>query len=104
MFRLPSSVFLICLMTGFDPAMAQTPAPQLQTPQTPAQAAQGRRMRPPAPTRDPNTPGYVKAKELSDGAIPSPKEDGNFIIGPTYSPAPEMSVKEGAPQGQIYEF
>jgi enterochelin esterase family protein len=96
MFRLSSHAFLICLVTGF-PAMAQ-PAPQ----QPPAAAA--RRARTPPPTRDPNTPGYVKAKELPDGAIPSPAEDGNFIIGPTYSPAPEMAVKEGVPQGQVYEF
>src|SRR6185295_3677892 len=41
---------------------------------------------------------------LPDGAVPSPKEDGNFIIGPTHKAAPEMSVKEGAPQGQIFEF
>ena len=99
MFRLPSSAFLICLMTGFDPAMAQPPAQQ-----APAQATTGRGARPPAPTRDPNTPGYVKAKELADGAIPSAKEDGNFILGPTHNPAPEMSVKEGVPQGQVFEF
>ena len=41
---------------------------------------------------------------MPDGAIPSPKEDGNFIIGPTHNPAPEMSVKEGVPQGQVFEF
>jgi iron(III)-enterobactin esterase len=99
MFRLPSSAFLICLMTGFDPAIAQPPAQQ-----APAQAPAGRRARPPAPTRDPNTPGYVKAKELPDGTLPAPTEDGNFILGPTRNPAPEMSVKEGVPQGQVFEF
>jgi len=67
--------------------------------QTPAAPA-----RPGAPTRDPNAAGYVKAKELPDGAVPSPREDGNFIIGPTHNPASEMSVKEGTPQGQIFEF
>jgi iron(III)-enterobactin esterase len=31
--------------------------------------------------------------------------DGNFIIGPTHKPAPEMSpVDEGTPKGQIYRF
>ena len=99
MFRLPISVFLIYVTTGFHPAMAQPPAQQ-----APAKTPGGRGARPPAPTRDPNTPGYVKAKELADGAIPSAKENGNFIIGPTYTPAPEMSVKEGVPQGQIFEF
>ncbi len=104
MFRLPSSAFLICLMTGFDPARAQPPAQQPPAQQSPAQATAGRGARPLAPTRDPNTPGYVKAKELTDGAIPSPKEDGNFILGPTHNPAPEMSVKEGVPHGQVFEF
>jgi enterochelin esterase-like enzyme len=99
MFRLPSSaLLLICLMTGFDPVIAQPPQ------QAPAQAPAGRGARPPAPTRDPNTPGYVKAKELADGAVPSAKEDGNFILGPTHNPAAEMSVKEGVPQGQVFEF
>src|SRR3989475_5297394 len=99
MSRLPSSAILICLVTGLDPAMAQPPAQQPR-----AQARAGRGARPPAPTRDPNTLGYVKAKELADGAIPSAKEDGNFILGPTHNPAPEMSVKEGVPHGQIFEF
>ena len=94
-----SSAFLVCLLGCFDPATAQPPA-RRPPPQTPS----GRGARPQAPTRDPNTPGYVKAKELPDGAIPSPKENGNFILGPTHNPAPEMSVKEGVAQGQVFEF
>lgn len=89
---------MICLMAGSVPVAAQTQA------QPPAQAPAARPPRPPAPTRDPHTPGYVKAKELPDGTLPSPKKNGNFIIGPTYSPAPEMAVKEGVPQGQVFEF
>lgn len=54
-----------------------------------------------APARDPHTPGYVEAKELPDGEMPSPDADGNFIIGPTHKPAPEMSAHEGVPQGTI---
>src|SRR5437879_12781937 len=102
MFGVATSTFLICLMAGLGPAMAQTPAQHPPDRQAPAKAGSG--ARPPDPTRDPNTPGYVKAKELPDGAIPSAKEDGNFILGPTHNPAPEMSVKEGAPQGQVFEF
>ncbi|MBL8290970.1 MAG: esterase family protein [Bryobacterales bacterium] len=56
------------------------------------------------PTRDPHTPGYVQAKELPDGTLPSPKQNGNFIIGPTHNPAPEMTVKGGAPRGDVFEF
>ena len=46
--------------------------------------------RPVPPTRDPHTPGYVSAKELLDDAVPPSDVDGNFIIGPTHNPAPEM--------------
>src|ERR1022692_2403757 len=102
MFGVPTSAFLICLMAGLGPAMAQTPAQSPADKQAPAKAASG--ARPPAPTRDPNTPGYVKAKELPDGDIPSAKEDGNFSIGPTHNPAPEMAAKEGVPQGDVFEF
>ena len=66
--------------------------------------ATGQSPRPTPPTRDPHTPGYVTAKELHDGAVPSPKDDGNFIIGPTHNPAPEMTAQEGVPQGTVYEF
>ncbi len=61
-------------------------------------------MRPTPPTRDPNTPGYVSAKELSDGANAPADADGNFIIGPTHNRAPEMAVQEGVPQGTIFNF
>ncbi|MEZ5399613.1 MAG: alpha/beta hydrolase-fold protein [Bryobacteraceae bacterium] len=87
---------LVCLAFCL-PALCQTPAPQ------PAAKA-GRRVRTPPPTRDPNTPGYVKSKELPDGQAPSPKQNGNFVIGPTHNPAPEMAVKEGVPQGDVHEF
>src|SRR5215831_3342534 len=97
MFRL-SIAFLISLTAGLDSAMAQNPPAA----QTPAPAA--RPPRPAPPTRDPHTPGYVTAKELADGANAPVKEDGNFIIGPTHNPVPEMTVQEGVPQGTVYEF
>src|SRR5256885_365630 len=57
--------------------------------------------RPVPPTRDPNTPGYVQATELPDGALPPAGAEGNFIIGPTHNPAPEMTVRDGVAQGTI---
>ncbi|HLH09728.1 MAG TPA: alpha/beta hydrolase-fold protein [Terriglobales bacterium] len=69
--------------------------------------------RPTPPTRDPHTPGYVKAEQLPDGATPPPDQDGNFILGPTHNPAPEMSSSdtskpdtsnEAALQGSVTEF
>src|SRR5438477_4878635 len=92
MFRLLSIAFSIMLMTGLDPAIAQAPAPT------------ARPARPTPPTRDPNTPGYVTAKDLPDGANAPAKTDGNFILGPTHNPAPEMTVQEGVPQGEIFNF
>ncbi len=96
MFRLLSIACLISLITGWEPALAQDPPP--------AAAAAPRPARPAAPTRDPNTPGYVTAKELPDGANAPVKSDGNFILGPTHNAAPEMTVQEGVPQGEIFNF
>jgi iron(III)-enterobactin esterase len=73
-----------------------SPAPAAQTPAAPP--------RPTPPTRDPHTPGYVTARELPDGAVAPVDVEGNFIIGPTHSPAPETAVQEGVPQGTIYNL
>ena len=85
-------VFRISLMTALVPASAQTP------PATPRPA------RPTPPTRDPKTPGYVSAKELPDGENAPANVDGNFILGPTHNPAPEMTLREGVPQGTVSTF
>jgi enterochelin esterase family protein len=92
MFRPPNIALWISLMTGINPAMAQAPAAATRPP------------RPTPPTRDPNTPGYVTAKELPDGANAPATADGNFILGPTHNPAPEMTVQEGVPQGTVSTF
>ena len=82
---------------GQSAAAAQgSAAPAVQTPAAPP--------RPTPPTRDPNTTGYVSAKELPDGSVPSADVDGNFIIGPTHAPAPEAVVQDGVPQGTVYNF
>lgn len=60
--------------------------------------------RPDPPARDPHTPGYVEAFELPDGAAPPVDKDGNFIIGPTHNPAPEMTVRDDVPHGTIHEL
>jgi enterochelin esterase-like enzyme len=60
--------------------------------------------RPTPPTRDPHTPGYVKATELPDGTVAPVDAEGNFIIGPTHAPAPETIVQEGIPRGTVYTF
>jgi enterochelin esterase-like enzyme len=93
------------VMTGPDSAAAAqgagaSPSAPAPAPQTPAATP----ARPTPPTRDPLTPGYVTATELPDGAVPPADVDGNFIIGPTHTPAPEMSVQDGVPQGTVHTF
>jgi iron(III)-enterobactin esterase len=56
------------------------------------------------PTRDPHTPGYVAAKDLPDCAVPPASADGNFVLGPTHTPAPEVTAQPGVPQGKVFEF
>ena len=89
------AVVSIILAAKLNPVLAQAPV------------AAPRPVRPPPPTRDPNTPGYVTAKELPDGAVPPINANGNFIIGPTHTAAPEMTVmtvQEGVPQGIVFNF
>jgi enterochelin esterase family protein len=88
LFRLQSIALLIALAAVSGLAMVQSP---------PA-------ARPVPPTRDPHTAGYVTARELPDGSNPTANADGNFIIGPTHNPAPELSVHEGVPQGTVSQF
>src|SRR5271168_2387552 len=97
MSRLLNIALLISLMAAVHPAIAQAPPAA-------AQPAPARPPRPAPPTRDPNTPGYVMAKDLPDGENAPAKADGNFILGPTHNPAPEMTVQEGVPQGTVYNF
>jgi enterochelin esterase-like enzyme len=60
--------------------------------------------RPVPPTRDAHSPGFVTATELPDGANAPADKDGNFILGPTHLPAPEMSVQNDIPRGKVIEF
>ena len=85
--------FAVAVLLAFDLlATAQT------NPAAPAPA------RPTPPTRDPHTAGYVAAKELPDGQVPPANADGNFIIGPTHTPAPGMSSPDTTPNGTVVEF
>jgi len=58
----------------------------------------------PFPVRDPHGPGYVAAKELPDGTNAPADSEGNFIIGPTHSPAREAAVQTSVPQGAVFNF
>ena len=71
--------------------------------QSPAVAPSQPAAKPSPPVRDPHTPGYVQAKELPDGTLPTPDADGNFIIGPTHPPAPGMTATDLS-HGSVIEF
>ena len=103
--RLQNIVLLVGLAMATVRAGAQgTSTPPMVSPAPPAAARAARAPRPPMPTRDPNAPGYVKATELADGTVPSPSADGNFIIGPTHTAAPEMTADPNVPKGTVYTF
>ncbi len=91
---LPAAI-LLTLLAAATLAPAQTPAPTVP----PAHAA-----RPAPPVRDPHTHGYVTARELPDGTLPAPTASGNFIIGPTHTPAPESIAQPNNPQGTVLDF
>jgi enterochelin esterase-like enzyme len=90
---IPRCLRIALLVTAFiNPAFGQSAPPAQHT------------ERPAPPTRDPNTPGYVTAKELPDGSVPPANVDGNFIIGPTHPGPPEMTIPNGVPKGTVIEF
>jgi iron(III)-enterobactin esterase len=70
----------------------------------PAQNPISHTERPTPPIRDPDTPGYVTAKELPDGSVPPANVDGNFIIGPTHNPVAELSDHGDLANGIVIEF
>jgi iron(III)-enterobactin esterase len=77
--------------------------PYLAIAQTPSAAPPP--ARPTPPTRDPHSPGYVTAKELPDGAVPPANADGNFIMGPTHPPSPDVVFPHPElPLGGTVEF
>jgi len=82
---------LLLLASGGE-SRAQTPPPQ-STPPAPQAGDRGQ-----APQRPPLLP----TPPLT--APPTPATDGNFVIGPPYTPAPELTVRDGVPKGMVREF
>ena len=90
MLRLLRVALALALAAGLHTGAAQPPA------------ATARSTRPAPPTRDPHAPGYVAAAELPDGENAPANADGNFILGPTHNPAPEIAAQAGVPHGDIF--
>jgi len=104
MVRVRSRLVLLAFsMSSAASLLAQTPAsaPQSTAPQP---GTADHPPRPPFPIREPHGPGFVVATELPDGTLPSPKVDGDFIIGPTHPPAAEMQISAAVPHGTITTF
>ena len=121
---LMAAIWLMAVATPVFPQAPATPGgpalpgapPSLGAPAAPSSAAPSAAApsigvagvacpaRPTPPTRDPHTPGFVAAKELTDGTNAPADEDGNFILGPTHNPAAEMTAQAGVPHGTVIEF
>lgn len=68
-----------------------------------AASAQARK-RKPAPTRKYDAPGAPEFTVLKPGENPPVDANGNFVIGPEYSPAPENKAVADVPQGKVMQF
>lgn len=56
-------------------------------------------------TRTPSTNDAASnPTEAAPGANPPPNVDGNFLIGPAYAAALELTVTAGVPQGKVEQF
>lgn len=60
--------------------------------------------RPGPPARNPQTPGFVSARELADGTVPPADKDGNFILSPMHPPAPATLPHPDVHHGVVSEF
>ena len=56
------------------------------------------------PVRRFDDPGSPPFNVLKVGENPPLDVDGNFVIGPEYTPAPERKAVEGVPQGKVKQF
>ncbi|MFT5303277.1 MAG: enterochelin esterase family protein [Mariniblastus sp.] len=63
-----------------------------------------KRNRKPPPTRKFDALGSPAFQQLNPGVNPPIEVDGNFVIGPAYSPASERKAVEGVPQGKVQQF
>ena len=97
MFRFLNFAFCIAVVAGLNPAIAQVAPPPRPRPKLPppARVRPARRRRPAIPIR----PVTSRRRTCLTAPIAPVKADGNFILGPTHNPAPEMAVQEGVPQG-----
>jgi iron(III)-enterobactin esterase len=74
---------------------AKPPAPVAATPPP----------RPTPPTRAPDMVGAPPFVAITGKGANAPMDkNGDFLIGPDYAPAPELTVVDGVPQGKVQQF
>ena len=91
---------LLAAATGVlaDDMRAQAPQPQV-APAAPGTQGTGRG---PGRGRGPQGPPLLPTPPLT--ARPTPEQNGDFVIGPPYTPAPELALRDGVPKGTVHEF
>lgn len=60
--------------------------------------------RPPNPTRSATAPGTPPLTRVADNTNPPADQDGNFLIGPDYTPAPDGTPSSDVPNGKVIQF
>ena len=88
------------------PVTSPAPAPAASaTPAPPVSPAPPATPRPPPPKRPADGPLAPSWTVISGAGKNAPANlDGNFLIGPDYVPAPELTVVAGVPMGTIKQF
>jgi iron(III)-enterobactin esterase len=83
---------MVCVLARSG-AGADAPPPASPTPQ------------PSPPTRAVDGPGAPRFTVVGKPGANAPADaDGDFVIGPDYRPAPELTVVEGVPHGTVRQF
>ena len=99
-----ASTLVGCLL-GLSVASAQTPPPAPAAAATPPAPAFPPVARPVPPTRPVDGPGAPPFTKITGHGANAPiNKSGDFVIGPDYAPAPELTVVDGVPQGKVQQF
>jgi len=110
-----SRIRFVYVVVGLAAAISISVARAADAKAAKTEAAAAPSPRPTPPTRPPDGPGAPKfivvgakpgdpAFHAAPGANPPIDADGDFLIGPDYVPAPELTVVEGVPQGRVEQF
>ena len=95
------ALYAVAHGAGAQPqAAAQPPAQDRPTPPTRSPREPGF----PTLTAVGNKPGEANTLRGAPGMNPPADADGDFLIGPDYVPAPELTVAGGVPQGTVRQF